>query len=67
MKAAIRSVSHPNLLYICCSFPPRFSFKTGVSGEVNAEQIDSVRGHLVVAGLPLLDEDIDVIVHVSTV
>lgn len=38
--------------------------KRGASGATGAEQ-DGPRGNLSVAGLPLLDEDIAVIAHVS--
>lgn len=57
-------ISHTNIFLLL--YPPRVSCFNDASGEVSAEPIDSTTGHLVVAGLPLLDEDVDVIVHVST-
>lgn len=39
-------------------------FTRGASGATVAEQGDRSRGNLSVAGLPLLDEDIEVIAHV---
>lgn len=41
--------------------------KSDASGATDAEHEDGSRGNLSVAGLPLLDEDIDVIAHVRKI
>lgn len=43
------------------------SCKRGASGATDADREHGSRGNLSVAGLPLLDEDVDVIAHVRKI